>query len=53
MPVNKNYLALKRGGYSTTTILPTESIAEFEKLHEDLILELVPLVSQRLLVDRR
>ena len=42
MPVNKNYLALKHGGYSTTTILPTESIAEFEKLHEDLILELVP-----------
>jgi hypothetical protein len=30
------------GGYSTTTILPTESVAEFEELHEDLISELVP-----------
>ena len=42
MLVNKNHPALKHGGYSTTTILPTESIAEFEKLHKDLISELVP-----------
>jgi hypothetical protein len=42
MLVNKNHLALKHGGYSTTTILPTESVAEFEKLHKDLISELVP-----------
>jgi hypothetical protein len=42
MLVNKNHLAVKHGGYSTTTILPTESVAEFEKLHKDLISELVP-----------
>jgi hypothetical protein len=32
MLVNKSHPALKHGGYSTTTILPTESVAEFEKL---------------------
>jgi hypothetical protein len=42
MLVNKNHPALKLGGYSTTTILPTESVSEFEKLHKDLISELVP-----------
>jgi hypothetical protein len=42
MLVNKNHPALKHGGYSTTTILPTESVAEFEKLHKDLTSELVP-----------
>jgi hypothetical protein len=42
MLVNKNHPALKLGGYSTTTILPAESVAEFEKLHKDLISELVP-----------
>jgi hypothetical protein len=42
MLVNKSHPALKHGGYSTTTILPTESVAEFEKLHRDLISELVP-----------
>jgi hypothetical protein len=42
MLVNKNHPALKHGGYSTTTILPTESVAEFGKLHKDLISELVP-----------
>jgi hypothetical protein len=40
--VNKSHPALKHRGYSTTTILPTESVAEFEKLHRDLISELVP-----------
>jgi hypothetical protein len=42
MLVIKNHPALKHGGYSTTTVLPTESVAEFEKLHKDLISELVP-----------
>jgi hypothetical protein len=42
MFVNKSHPALKHGGYSTTTILPTESVAEFEKLHRDVISELVP-----------
>jgi hypothetical protein len=31
--VNKVHPALKHAGYSTTTILPGESAAEFEKLH--------------------
>jgi hypothetical protein len=34
--------ALKHGGYSTTTILPGESIAEFEKPHERFVDELIP-----------
>src|SRR5262249_10937674 len=34
--------ALKHGGYSTTTLLPGEDPAEFEKLHERLIVELAP-----------
>jgi hypothetical protein len=42
MLVNKSHPALKHGSYSTTTILPTESVAEFEKLHRNLISELVP-----------
>ena len=42
MLVNKKHPALRHGGYSTTTILPTESVVEFEKLHKDLISELVP-----------
>jgi hypothetical protein len=42
MLVNKKHPALKHGGYSTTTILPTESVSEFEKLHKDLISELAP-----------
>jgi hypothetical protein len=42
MFVNKNHPALKHGGHSTTTILPTESVAEFEELHKDLISELEP-----------
>ena len=42
MFVNKKHPALKHGGHSTTTILPTESVAGFEKLHKDLISELDP-----------
>jgi hypothetical protein len=42
MLINKKHPALKHGGYSTTAILPTESVAEFEKLHRDLISEFVP-----------
>ena len=38
MFVNKNHPALKHGGHSTTTILPTESVAEFEELHKDLVI---------------
>jgi len=37
MLVNKKHPA-----YSTTAVLPTESVAEFEKLHKDLISELAP-----------
>lgn len=40
--VKMNSPALKHGGYSTTTILPGESAAKFEKLRRDLIAELVP-----------
>jgi hypothetical protein len=43
MLVNKNHPALTHRGYSTTTILPTESVAEFEKLHKDLLSELFPM----------
>lgn len=39
---NKSHLALKHRGYSTTTILPSENVVEFEKLHRDFISELVP-----------
>jgi hypothetical protein len=42
MLVNKTHPALKHGGYSTTAILPTENVTEFEKLHKDLLSELVP-----------
>jgi hypothetical protein len=35
--VKKRHPALKHGGYATTTILPGESSAEFEKLHRKLI----------------
>jgi hypothetical protein len=40
--VKKTHSALKHGGYSTTTILPGESVAEFGRLHRDLTSELVP-----------
>jgi hypothetical protein len=40
--VKKLHPALKHAGYSTTGILPGEDAAEFEKLHRDLIAELVP-----------
>ena len=44
MPVGikKHRPALKHAGYATTSILPGENAAEFEKLHRDLIAELVP-----------
>jgi hypothetical protein len=40
--VKKSHPALRHAGYSTTTILPGESAAEFEKLHRKLIAELTP-----------
>jgi hypothetical protein len=40
--VKKCHPALRHGGYATTTILPGESAAEFEKLHRKLIAELTP-----------
>jgi hypothetical protein len=42
MLVNKKHPALKHGGHSTTTVLPTESVVEFENLHKDFISELDP-----------
>jgi hypothetical protein len=44
MPIRakKNHPALKHAGYSATSILPGEDAAEFEKLHRNLIAELVP-----------
>jgi hypothetical protein len=39
---NKVHPALKHGGYSASTILPGESVAEFEKMHRDLIVEFSP-----------
>jgi hypothetical protein len=38
----KGYPALKHAGYSATTILPGESAAEFERLHQNLMTELNP-----------
>jgi hypothetical protein len=40
--VKKSHPALKHAGYSATTLLPGESVTEFEKLHRDLIDELSP-----------
>jgi hypothetical protein len=40
--VKKSHPALKHGGYSATSILPGENVAEFEKLHRALIAELTP-----------
>src|SRR5271163_763486 len=40
--VKKSSPAFKHGAYSAVTILPGESAAEFEKLHEELIAELAP-----------
>jgi hypothetical protein len=42
MRVKKDHPALKHGGYAATAVLPGESVAEFEKLHRDLIAELTP-----------
>jgi hypothetical protein len=40
--IKKQHPALKHAGYSATGILPGESAAEFEKLHRELIAELIP-----------
>jgi len=40
--VKKLHPALKHGGYSATGLLPGEDPTAFEKLHQDLILELLP-----------
>src|SRR4051794_38402872 len=40
---NKTHPALKHAAYSSTTLLPGEDKAAFEKLHRDLIAELVPV----------
>src|SRR5262249_47304166 len=40
--MKKRLSALKHGGYSTMALLPGESRAEFEKLHERLVDELAP-----------
>ena len=40
--VHKTHPALKHGGYSATTILPGEDPTAFEKLHRELIAELLP-----------
>jgi hypothetical protein len=43
MPViKKSHSALKHGGYAATALLPGESAADFEKLHQDLIAENTP-----------
>jgi hypothetical protein len=44
MPVRarKSHPALKHGGYAATIVLPGESVAEFEKLHRDLIADFIP-----------
>jgi hypothetical protein len=44
MPIRdkKDHPALKHGGYSSTSILPGENRAAFEKLHRDLIAEFTP-----------
>jgi hypothetical protein len=38
----KQYPALKHAGYCAMSVLPGESAAEFEKLHQELIAELIP-----------
>jgi hypothetical protein len=40
--IKKPHPALKHAGYSATSILPGESTAEFEKLHQELISEWAP-----------
>jgi hypothetical protein len=41
----KLHPALKHGGYSATAVLPGENRADFEKLYQDLIAELVPMAT--------
>jgi hypothetical protein len=40
--IKKRHPALKHGAYSSTRLLPGESAADFEKLHRNVIAELVP-----------
>jgi hypothetical protein len=42
MSIKKVHPALKHGGYAATALLPGEDPVAFEKLHRDLIAELVP-----------
>ena len=41
--IKKRHSALKHAGYCATSILPGESAAEFEKLYQELILDLTPI----------
>lgn len=40
--IKKQHPALKHAGYCATSILPGESAAEFQELHQDLIVEFTP-----------
>ena len=42
VPTSKRHNALRHAGFSAATILPGESAAEFEKLHQALIAEFRP-----------
>jgi hypothetical protein len=42
MSIKKVHPALKHGGYAATGLLPGEDPVAFEKLHRELIAELVP-----------
>jgi hypothetical protein len=42
LPASRRHNALKHAGFSAATILPGESAAEFEKLHQALIAEFRP-----------
>jgi hypothetical protein len=44
MPIRskKSHPALNHAGYSATSVLPGENVAEFDQLHRDLIAELTP-----------
>jgi hypothetical protein len=42
LPASKRYNALKHAGFSAATLIPGESAAEFEKLHQALVSEFRP-----------
>jgi hypothetical protein len=42
LPASKRHNALKHAGFSAATLLPGETAAEFEKLHQALIAEFSP-----------